>query len=87
MQINKRAFIYKNAFEEKTNGVINYGRVVKALKGLFAKYPDDSLLYAAFKKYLDSQDIKYLSIERFAATAGAYFETKAVTTSTDPYSD
>ena len=87
MPINKRAYAYKLAFEAKTKGVINYGRVVKALKELLAKYPDDSLLLPAFQRYLDSQDLKYLSIERFAATAGAYFETRLPQSPTDRYSD
>ena len=77
MPPNKRAAAYKKAFEERTKGVINYGRVVKALRELFLKYEDEEVLFSAFKRYLAENDVKYLSVEAFARTVGAYMKQEA----------
>lgn len=86
MSPNKRAAAYKLAYEEKTGGVINYGRVVKALKAVFEKYPNDDWLFRAFKLYLAQTETKYVSIERFAEKVGAYMPIEEAKVH-DPYSD
>jgi len=85
MRVTPKHWQFKVAFEEKTGGFINYGRVAKVLKNLEGKYKDE-VLFAAFQEYLRVTEVKYLSIERFAEKVGMYLKKEAPIV-IDRYSD